>query len=352
MSDYDYVGQYFDRTKPTYAALLLKDGHINTLSSIKGQEELYTKISNACAEKPLCSLSEISLADDSGDYIGEIYAYSPELLGIVPHMQQGRWLTDESADAYSCVVSALLAEQYPIGSVIVQTTEEYEFELGEWQEKTLEYQVVGILEETERPLNSTFQNGTMALDSLLPLYDTTPFVIVPAEPDRHRVGLTMWFRTDRPVEELQECLQQYGTVVSQTQLVRNYQKNCLETVFLQTPYTLFLLFLSLIIAVSIIVINFGSNRQRYAIMCLLGQSQRMLTGCTICIYTLTLLLAYALSRLCIHFAFPYSLVGNVISISVAHWTVGGILLLSIFCINSVVAIFFHHSPMKLFTENK
>ena len=349
---YDYARQFFDRTEGEYALLIMYPTYAGSRSTLDRRVKLREDVVAAAGQEPLLAIAdgfikplsiwasdeafEKWLEDTEGQ--GSFYAYYTDLLGIVPCIQKGRWLQPEDLESHGCVISAELEPYYPLGSQI--------------RRSGINWQVVGILQPGEHPLNSDFSESLMGINSAVWLQSDQPFMIVPAKPDYRDVGANMWFRLEGPIEELRDRMSDFGYVLSPKELVDTYLRDCLHQVFLKTPHTLFLLFLSLVVAVTIMVINFGRNRQRYAVMCLLGQSQRMLTGCICTVYTLTVLAAYGLSRLCLALQFPAYVVGTIPSISVAHWAVIGLAVVSALCVNGAVLLFFRHSPMTLFTENK
>lgn len=336
LEHYDYVDRYFDRTEKPYVALVL-----NSRYGMIYSEELWQELYDACGERPLIS-SFIQ------EYEGDIAfcEYDPGLLGIVPALQSGRWLTPADADenALACVVSSGLATAYPLGSAFLHPTYVKDESTPDgWREITLSYQVVGILDEGERPMTGNLTRDPLALDSFVDLMYNGNFVVMTA-PISYSTA-TMWFQTDVPAEEMQTRLQKYGTVMSTEQLTNAYTDEAIRSIFVGGEVVPYLLLMAILITISTAVIHFGRTRRDYAIMYLLGQSRRMLTATTVTLYGLTVAVGVPLGVL-------WSFLQHGVAISVARWCVIGIAAVSMLCISAVIVCFFRRSPMQLFTENR
>jgi len=356
LMQFDYISSFFDLTEERFVALSLNTGNANRVMDSASSMQLWREISAACGETPLVAM-------EGGNVIGEgvqpeSILYSPELFGIRRPVSEGRWLTAEDAGTFGCVVSADLASAYPLGSTVTCRMLAGDWGQGEdggWLMDTREYRVVGVLASGEVPLTGSYQDGSFSMSSMLDAGHNQGFIIFPAQFNRYFAGVTMWFRTDRPAEELQERLSSFGTVITQEDLVGRYRANALKAVFADTPYMSATLVISLLLVICIMVLSFGGNRRYWSVLYLLGQSRRMMAGCIAVVYSAAILLAFGLYR--IWLAVPElnweAAYGGVLpSISVAHWTVIGLAAVSVLCINGAVLLFFRHSPMTLFTENK
>lgn len=337
LEHYDYIGHYFDRTEKPYVALSLNSRY-DTMPS----DSLWQEVYDACGERPLVG-SFTQTYDGTVSYC----EYDPDLLGITPSLQSGRWLTPADADesTLACVVSSGLATTYPLGSTFSRPTYvEDESAPNGMRETSISYQVVGILDEEEHPMAFNLSRGTpITFDRCVDLtYEgdfaiTTSPVTLPAS--------TMWFQTEMPVKEMQIRLKQYGTVMSAEQLTKAYTKNKLRSIFDDGEIQLYFMLLAILITISTAVIHFGRTRQDYAVMYLLGQSRRMLTATTVTLYGLTVAISAPLGVL-------WSFLQHGVAISVARWCVVGVAAVAMLCISIVIACFFRRSPMQLFTENR
>ncbi len=336
LEHYDYVDRYFDRTEKPYVALVL-----NSRYGMVYSEELWQELYDACGERPLTAL--FIQGHEGGVSLCE---YDPDLLGIVPALQSGRWLTPADADenALACVVSSGLATAYPLGSAFLHPTYVKDESTPDgWREITLSYQVVGILDEGEHPMTGNLTRDPLALDSFVDLMYNGNFVVMTA-PISYSTA-TMWFQTDVPAEEMQTRLQKYGTVMSTEQLVTAYTDDAIRSIFVDGEIVPYLLLMAILITISTAVIHFGRTRRDYAIMYLLGQSRRMLIATTVTLYGLTVAISVPLGVL-------WSFWQHGVAVSVARWCVIGIAAVSILCISAVIVGFFRRSPMQLFTENR
>lgn len=346
LQNYDYVSTYFEQTGQPMAALVLNNQYIHLQDQPGTSEDIWQEIAQAGGRTPLGVQGGGTLTSDDEDAT-DVYFYSPDLLAVERPVQAGRWLNAGDGQTGGCVVSAELAARYPVGSTLSYEIGVQDKEAGGgWRMETLTYQVVGVLAAGEVPMNTGGVDGTGSMSMMLFLQNDRPFVIIPQEDNLPFAGLTMWFSLgDCPAEELGRRLAGYGEVYTPEQLVENYRRDALESVFLESPRMLLLLLFSLLMVVSVMVMSFGGNRRYWSVLYLLGQSQHSLTGSVCAIYALTVCLALALSRLALWW-------GGSVSISVARRSVSGLVLLSIVCISFVVVAFFRHSPMKLFYDNR
>lgn len=333
---YDYIDHYFDRTEKPYVGFVLS-GKYRTLNS-QETPALRRELEEACGARPL-SVREVFQEDGCS-----VLAYPPDLLGIVPAMQSGRWLTAQDANDLTCVVSAGLAKQYPIGSTVScpRYTDDPAAPNGGY-ETLLTFRVVGILAEGEKPFINHFLTTPFGLDSFVNLKAPDTFIILPYEDPVTPV--TMWFQTDTPIETLREQLAPYGTVYTSDELVERYKVGTFGKLFGDSEIQFYLLCMAVLITVSTAVIHFGRSRREYAVMYLLGQSRRMLTATTVTLYCLTVALSATIGHL-------WLLAEGTPPVSVAQWSVAAVAVLAALCISAVVYFFFRRSPMQLFTENR
>ncbi len=336
MTHYDYVDRFFDRTQENYYGLVLNSRYNSYACSFQLYRPLWQELYDVCGAVPLSPTTYWS-----SDNL-ESFTYPQEVLDIVPAMREGRWLTAEDALLHNCVVSTAAAQQHPIGSVITEN-------FGEGVAVDyVEFHVVGVLDEGEKPFESGATYDPYCLSSFVQLdrEDAAAFAVIPVEASRFKkLGTSMWFRTDKPFEEMQELLKPYGTLFTMEQLVSIYKHDCIKGIFSSSPIYVILLAVSLIATVSVMVINFGRNRRQYAVMYLLGQSGGMLMACAMVIYIGTVLAAFGLAAL-------YVLLTATVSVSVAWWIAAGVAALAMLILSAVVWAFFRKSPMQLFTDSK
>ena len=343
LKHYDYVGHYFEQTASPYLALSLNNAAAKRVSSLDGAHALWEELAAQSGERPLGAFWGNPPSENPAV---RAYEYAPELFGIVRPVQDGRWLTPADAEEHGCVVSADLAAEYPVGSTVSHTVTVGDYTYGDgWAQETYDYRVVGVLAEGEYPLTSTFQDGSASLSTLIDFSNDRSFILFPADYRYGFAGLTVWFQTDRPAAAMRECLRDYGTLYTQDELVRNYQQARLRALFWESPRMGALLVLSLVLMLGGMVMSFGRHRREWTVLYLLGQSQRLLTGCIAVIYFSVILLAFILARLWIALS-------HTLSVSVAREVSVGVMGLAMLCTVGVVAAFFRHSPMELFSENK